>query len=93
MFCRPIGAVLLAVAIPAAVVTAPAARAQAHCNSFNYGIGSCVNAGPFRPQYRNQPGYGSGGGSYNNGSQPLLLDQPRFQPQFPNNYGIPSYGR
>lgn len=93
MIRRSITALLLAVAVPTAVVSTTDVQAQSRCNSFNYGIGSCVNDGPFRSPNHNQPGFGSGSNPYGGGYRPMLLEQPRFQPSFPSGYyGSPRYG-
>jgi hypothetical protein len=57
--------------------------AQAQCNSFNAGIGSCVNHGYGRSSSNN-----SSLTRYRNDNRSLLMEQPRFQP----NFGSGSYG-
>lgn len=58
--------------------------AQAQCNSFNAGIGSCVNHGYGRSSTSNN----SSLTRYRNDNRPLLMEQPRFQP----NFGSGTYG-
>jgi len=57
-----------------------AALANPRCNSFNYGIGDCVNEG----QFRSYPSRNNDGGS---GINPLLLDQPRSRSHSGLGYG------
>jgi hypothetical protein len=64
--------------------TAPAA-AYPRCNSFNAGIGECVNSGWNNGSFQSRS-------RYNGGYQPMLLEQPRFQPTFGQGY-YPSSGR
>jgi hypothetical protein len=58
--------------------------AKAQCNSFNAGIGSCVNHGYGRSSTSNNSSFTR----YRNDNRSLLMEQPRFQP----NFGSGTYG-
>lgn len=77
----------LSAALLGSLFRAQSAKASPECNSFNYGIGHCVNEG----QFRSYPSRNSDGG-YGNGYHPLLLDQPRSRPNSGQGYGYPSNG-
>ena len=68
--------------LSAAAISLSAAPAQAYpnCSSLSYGIGNCVNQG------WNNGGFQPRQNRYNGGYQPMLLEQPRFQPNFGQGY-------
>ncbi len=78
---------LITAALLASLYGPQAAKASPECNSFNYGIGRCVNEG----QFRSYPSQNNGGG-YGTRYQPTSLEQPRFQPNYGQGYGYPSNG-
>ena len=59
------------------------AKAWGDCNSFNYGIGRCVNEGYFRSS---SSSYSPSLSRSYSVQRPMLLEQPRFQPSFGSGY-------
>ena len=64
------------------LLTISSTAAKAECNTFNFGIGGCVNEGYFRSSYSSSPSFQR----YRSDDQQLLLEQPRFQPNFGGGY-------
>ena len=65
------------------LLTISSTAAKAECNTFNFGIGGCVNEGPFGGSYgNNRPSFQR----FGNDDPQLLLEQPRTQPNFGGGY-------